>query len=225
MNLRKLATFVFILVWIIWVSCLFYWVNGYLKQELVVKVVELMASIHESGELPVYSKFYVEQTVKLPEKTKVSSVVVPIRQPGGYKNDVYVDIVGSNGQKISRQFETTEQIREMNIPVSLDDEIDSFVIRISSPEASWKTKDQAAIRVYRDQASSGYRDGDMNIAGVFKEGNIALSVYSELSRWNFFKYQTKLDIKNITEPLRNLLVIVFLIISPSTFAILLWTKK
>lgn len=223
--LRKATVFLFIAVWLIWIIVVGYYVKQYFSGTVQVEVANLIAPIHESAELPIYSKFYVTQTVTLPEALKISLVTIPVRQPAGAESKMFVSVQNDAGQIITDELELRSDIKKMDIPVSFEKQSKSLTIFLSASDVSWKVKDTEAPRIYREKSLRGYREGKMTIAGIDKEGNIGLSVYASYTRVNFMKKQYGENRKVVSYWLRDLLLLFLVLVWPAIFLDLFVIKK
>ena len=225
LNLRKLIIFVFFLAWLVWVVLVGFQVKKNLSGTVQVQVANLVAAQHESTELPIYSKFYVTQSVSLSEPVIFSRVDVPVRQPEGYSSNLFVSIQSDAQEKQENNIEISANTHDLSIPLNFSQLAKNMTIMISAVDVSWKVKDEAAPRVYREKSLSGYRDGQMTIAGIDKEGNIALSAYATYTKINFMRKQFSENHKIVSFWLKDILLIFLIIVWPIIFIDFFLVKK
>jgi len=224
LNLRKLALVAFFIAWLIWIIMVGFQVKKNLSGNVQVQVANLFAARHESTELPIYSKFYVTQSVAFSEPVILSRIDIPIRQPYGYTSDIFIVIQTDTEEKQESNFKISGDIQDLSVPLNFSKPARNMMILISAADVSWKVKDIAAPRVYREQSKKGYKDGQMTIVGINKDGNIALSAYASYSKINHMKNQFMGSPTILARWLRNLLFIFLISVGPIVFFWFLNTK-
>jgi len=225
LNLRKLSLVAFFVVWLTWIVVVGFQVKKNLSGKVEERAANLIVAINESTELPIYSKFYVTQSVSFPEPIILNRVNVPIRQPDGYKSTLLVSIQTDTLENQENNFEISANTHDLIIPLNFSKPAKNMTIMISAVDVSWKVKDTAAPRVYREKSRSGYRDGQMTIAGINKEGNIALSVYATYTKTNFMHKQFNENHKIISLWFKELLLVFLVIVWPVIFLDVFFVKK
>lgn len=224
-KLRKVVIVAFYAAWFAWVVIVGFQVKNILSSTVKERVVNLMVAKHESAELPIYSKFYVTQTVAIPTPASLSSISIPVRQPFGGESNVYVSAQSDSQETVGNNFSVTPQTSEISLPLNFNKPVNKLTVMISAVDVSWKTKDTVAPRVYRELSKSGYREGEMTIAGIKKEGNIGLSVYATYSRFSYMRKQFNENRKIVASWTRELLLVFIVIVWPSIFIDFVSIKK
>jgi len=223
--LRKVAIFLFFAVWLGWIIMVGYQVKKYFSGTVQVQVANLIAPVHESAELPIYSKFYVTQTVSLSQPLNISKIVIPIHQPDGATSKIISSVQNDAGETVGNEFEVTGATKELTIPINFEKTSKNLTFLLSASDVSWKVADTEAPRVYREKSLRGYRDGKMTVAGIDKEGNIGMSIFATFTRINFMKKQYSENHKMISSWLRDVLLVFLVLIWPVIFLDLFITKK
>lgn len=223
--IRKLAIFLFFATWLGWIITVGNYVQKYFSDTVQVQGVHLITPVHESAELPIYSKFYVTQTVSLSQPLEISRIVIPIHQPDGATNKIISSVQNDMGETAGNEFEVTGATKELIIPINFAKPSKSLTILLSASDVSWKVADTEAPRIYREKSLRGYREGKMTIAGIDKEGNIGLSVFATYTRVNFMRKQYGENHKVVSAWLRDGLLVFLALVWPSVFFDFLFNKK
>lgn len=224
-NLRKVSTAVFYIVLVLWTVFIGWQVRRKITGTVQVRVANLMVALHESAELPVYSKFYITQTVAFSRATAISVIKIPIRQPANSESSLRVSVQGDEEQTFSGNFSVLPSMAELTVPINFIRPVNKITVMLSASDVSWKVKDAVAPRVYRESSRAGYRDGEMTIAGIKKDGNIGLSVFADYSKISYMKKQFDESPKIIASWFREVLLVFLVLIFPAVFFEYLFAQK
>lgn len=133
---------------------------------------------------PVYAQFIYAQHIVVPEPHEVVSIYVPLGKPLGSAERISVALI-RNGQTV---FSWLDQ----NIPVGVSE------VEFRLPEPTWlqgpfefkftaidTTHDERdqAVRVFIETADANYPDGNYQIAGNAKQGDIGLRLQARRRVW------------------------------------------
>ncbi len=217
-KLPKIMLVASVLFWLIWIGFLIVGVNKWLQFESEEVVVSLLSPVSEESTLPVYAQFYVTQTISLPKPVKMTKIEIPVLSSN--QNEP-LEITVQSGQEIyeKRLLTGTEKL---SIWPNFEGNTNSLLIKFAAPNVTVPRKNQA-IRLYREKSAAGYKEGEMTIAGIKKDGNINLKVYASMTRYSQLLDRIEKNPAQAAVVLRDLVFLSLLAAWP--FALVAYVKE
>jgi hypothetical protein len=166
-------------MWSGWVLVIAFFVFVHLQQPVEEEILQLQASNHPSAELPVYAQFFVSQTARLAEPRRVDRLTVPVVQYAATPTTLHVIVSADGSFREQHDVPITPTTKAVGVQLRNTRPAREYTVLLSAREIPTP---EGAPRVYREKSVSGYRDGQLSIAGVTKEGNISLFLSGRESR-------------------------------------------